>query len=76
MNSTAMEKWVQQAHELGLDRPEALARSSRLLRELDAYLTRRRNRRYHTEFDDLLASLLPGLALSLQQLLEEGAQEA
>jgi hypothetical protein len=75
MNSTAMEKWVQQAHELDLDRPEALARSSRLLRELDTYLARRRNRRYHTEFDDLLASLLPGLALALQLLSEEESEE-
>ena len=43
MISTAMEKWVRQARELGLDRPEAMARSARLLHELDAYLVRRRN---------------------------------
>jgi hypothetical protein len=73
MNSTAMEKRVKQAHELGLDRREAVARTSRLLRELDAYLARRQNRRYHTDFDDLLNTLMPGLALALQLLIEEEA---
>jgi len=73
MNSTAMEKWVKQAHQQGLDRREAVARSSRLLRELDAYLVRRQKRGYHTDFDDLLDTLLPGLALALQLLIEEEA---
>jgi hypothetical protein len=73
MTSTVMEKWTKQAREQGLDRPEAIARSSRLLRELDTYLVRRRKRRYHTDFDDLLDALLPGLALALQLLAEEAA---
>ena len=66
--------WLKQAHELGLGRREAVQCSSRLLRELDGYLARRRNRRYHTDFDDLLGVLLPGLALALELLADEERQ--
>jgi hypothetical protein len=62
-----------QAAEQGLDRHQAIASSSRLLRELEAYLARRRRRGYHTDFDDLFETLLPGLALSLHLLSEQEA---
>lgn len=67
------DKRLQQAHERGLDRKQAMAFTSRLLDELEAYLQRRQRRHLHTDFDDLLETLLPGLALALQLL---GVEEA
>jgi hypothetical protein len=67
------EERLKQAQELGLDQHEAIALSSRLLRELESYLDRRHKRGYHTDFDDLLATLLPGLALAISLLLSKEA---
>lgn len=75
MESTGMrrEERLRQARQRGLGRHEAIALASGLLRELERYLARRQSRRYHTDFDDLLDTLLPGLALALQLLAEEEA---
>jgi len=64
---------LQQARQRRLGRQEAIDLSSGLLRELERHLACRQNRRYHTDFDDLLDTLLPGLALALQLLIEEEA---
>jgi hypothetical protein len=62
------EERVQQAHDQNLGQIEAIALCSRLHRELESYLERRRKRRYHTDFDDLLDDLLPGLAMAISLL--------
>jgi hypothetical protein len=59
------EERLLQAQERGLGHDEAIAFSSRLFRELDSYLQRRQRKHYHTDFDDVLDTLLPGLALLL-----------
>jgi hypothetical protein len=65
---------LQQARHRRLGRQEAIDLSSGLLRELERYLARRQRQRYHTDFDDVLETLLPGLALALQLLSGEGVE--
>lgn len=68
------EERIQQARQAGYGRREAIALSSGLLRELEDYLVRRQGRKRHTDFDDFLDAHLPGLALALQLLADEGAE--
>ena len=72
MTAHIQEKRLQQAWQQVLGQQQAVALCSRLLRELDAYLERRQRRHSHTEFDDLLDGLLPGLALAIHLLAPSG----